>query len=337
MRHNLFRFATSELSHSAFWAWTLQSLDSSDDALTDVRMLASEFLKRIGIRNNLTSPIEVETEVGIGEGQRIDIRVRDASGLVIAIENKVKAIPTKNQLDKYQDSLGPLTRCVFLSTAFHPDVIIPSGWQPILLEDLVKLVLLHPTKHPLLQDYKDWLIDLSEKKFGLQQDALSNDAAKQTHALSQAEGQWALVEFLTKSMDGRQYRGTNIGGKLWTQFRFTSDDQSSPGFDALFYRIDIRQKRYVLSLAQYQTHPSPCLKAKVARFHMLQDLWLTAWKEESRSIIQPIVRKARESKETEILRFVISEVPPTVLREPLLRTHKAFVEKITAKGWSIFR
>lgn len=337
MRHNLFRFATSELSHSALWAWVLQSLDSLDADLSDVRQLAEDFLEVIGIRKGLTSPIDVKTEVGIGEGQRIDIQVRDASGLVIAIENKVKAIPTKEQLEKYEMSLGVSPFLVFLSVSFHPDVLISKSWRSVTLDDLVNLTHAKSVNHPLLKDYAEWLEDLQNQRVRCQRDALGHDDSKRKEALNTAEGQWSLMSYLTESMDGHQYRAVGRDGKPWTEFRFKRDLQDYKMFDALSYRLDSKREGHTLSIVQSQSKPYPSTEKKAERFRMLQRVWFNAWGQVEEKAISPAIRNPRKAKSTEMIRFPIDEIAASDLKQPLLRAHNSFVETITAEGWPVYQ
>ena len=204
------------------------------------------------------------------------------------------------------------------------------------MDDLVELTHARLISHPLLRDYAEWLKDLQTTRVRCHQDALGTDNLRRVEALKTSEGQWALMAFVTETMGGHQYKGNNVGGRPWTQFRFSPDDPNSPEFDALFYRIDLRNLGFALSLAQYQKEPRS-LKSKVARFHTLQDLWLRSWKDESASTIQPIVRKARESKEAELVRFSLDKTPASDIKNSLLQTHKSFVERIAKLGWPVYR
>jgi hypothetical protein len=338
VRHNLFRFATSELSHSAFWAWIFQSLDSTDEKLKDVRQLASGFLNQIGVKTELKSPIEVQTELTISKGQRIDIMVRDSTGVRIAIENKVSAIPTEDQLNKYLSTLEEETTALYpvlLSTSFDVDISIPVGWSKVTLEHLVPLSKRTPISHPLLSDYAEWLRTLSDYRANCERDSLGPDGSKRNAALKTAEGQWALMSYLTEGMAGIQYRGVNTSGRPWTQFRFSHLKHRADS-DALFYRIDLRAQGNIFSLAQYQKPSYPSMDRKLERFLTLQDKWFSAWSLIDRPTMIPQIKKPRKTMETEMIRFAIDEISPSDLKYPLRMAHRDLVAYLEREGWPMF-
>ena len=132
---------TSELSHSALWAWILQSLDSDDPPLEGPNCLANGLIKFLAIRQ-IKPPVTVNTEVKLPGGGRLDIELRDGSGTVLAIENKVKANPTKAQLDKYRESIPDSSNLhlALISTAFDEHFRVESPWRHVGMRDLLRLV-----------------------------------------------------------------------------------------------------------------------------------------------------------------------------------------------------
>jgi len=111
--YNIFHFATSELSHSAFFAWLIKQIDPQSDYSLEVREqgleLVNECLKTYHLEriNGLEDIdlVEVEREVK-RENSKIDITafIRTKSGrkIGIIIENKVGAQESrKNQLLDY--------------------------------------------------------------------------------------------------------------------------------------------------------------------------------------------------------------------------------------------
>ena len=165
IRYNLFNFAPSELSHSAFWAWVLQSLDANSiSELAGPQRIASKFVKRIGAsESTLHFPVTVQTEVSYRKGKdRIDILVTDSSNTRIVIENKVKEIPNRSQLDRYYATLKSKEEnqyFVIMSTAFDNDVrgSVPQAWKYLGIDDLIDLVMPDLDSHLLLSDYVSWL------------------------------------------------------------------------------------------------------------------------------------------------------------------------------------
>lgn len=257
-RFSLFRFAPHEMSHSAFWAWMLNSLNATDPKfLLGPRRIAGRFLGRVGVP--LKAPINVTTERPTktklpAERGRFDLRLEDSEGIVLVIENKVTAIPGKNQLDRYLRDLGPKAHLILLSTAFDLDVrsLMPLEVQYVGPEDLLEIIRPDRDSDQIVHDYALWLDDLLEHRSKLQAHALSDNPEDFGEALKTPEGQWALMKALTTNMNGRLYRGSNLGGSPWTQFRFVEENKTR---DALFYRIDNSKDGAYLSVRQYKKNP----------------------------------------------------------------------------------
>src|SRR5437588_12000164 len=109
LKYNLFHLAPHEMSHSAFWGWVIQCVDSSaPDRLAEVKQLGERLLTQLRVPP-LPPRFNVRTEVLLGKRKgRLDILVTDPSGKrILVIETKISADPDTLQLDKYRAFLGP--------------------------------------------------------------------------------------------------------------------------------------------------------------------------------------------------------------------------------------
>lgn len=328
VRFNLFRFATSELSHSALLAWLFQSLDTDADWARGPRNVAERFLESLGIPP-LRRPVEVQREFPLpGGGGRLDVVVRDDSDVVLVVENKVKVIPDANQLSRYSDSFkshGQHIWPVIVSTAFDDDVRKDNlGWKYRGLEAVADLVRPDRDLHPLLGDYSAWLDYTLERRARLGRDSMSSEVHLMEKALETPEGQWKLMESLTSGFVGEQCRGVNKGGFPWTQFWFRDGGDCE---DGLFYRIDRKASGFYFSVRQYQSQPFPSVAAKLKRLIRLRGLWSDACAKAGPSLKLQLPG-GRGTKESEIACLLLRENVPTDLKRCLSGVHDAFVSTL---------
>lgn len=332
--YSLFRFAPHEMSHSAFWAWILYTLNATNlEPLSGPRRIALRLLNKVGVPT-LKVPIEVTPEKPTkaklpGERGRYDIHVKDSQGTVLVIENKVTAIPSKDQLVRFLNDLGDSGKnghLALLSTAFDVDVrdSLPREVPYIGPEDLVEIIGPDKDSHQVVRDYALWLNDLLKQRSKLSEEALGDDPKTFQEALKTPEGQWALMESLTVNMSGRQYRGRNLDGSPWTQFRFVEENKAR---DALFYRIDNLKDGAYLSVRQYQTRPFPAIRAKRQRLMRLRNLWSEAVTDSGKRLT-PSTPRDRGEKESEISYFLLANNPPRTLCQNLPVVHQTFLRKL---------
>ncbi len=85
--YNLFKFATKEVSRSAFWPWVLECTNSDNPVHKAPGELGLAFLKKIGC--DKYGKVEfVKTELKSQECKgRFDIHVEFDSGKILVIEN----------------------------------------------------------------------------------------------------------------------------------------------------------------------------------------------------------------------------------------------------------
>ncbi|MFP4698551.1 MAG: PD-(D/E)XK nuclease family protein, partial [Eubacteriales bacterium] len=127
--NNFFDFATKEISHSAFWAWVLNSIGKEDDYYIPVQVgnsfIQTIFSKGLKVCDKINK-VKVRTEYcPEGSNKKIDILVNINDSTNIVIENKLNAIPSKQQLNKYYDLFGSNTLFVFVNLGYDYDFQVP--------------------------------------------------------------------------------------------------------------------------------------------------------------------------------------------------------------------
>jgi hypothetical protein len=108
LKHDIFRLAPRELSHSAFWGWVIQSADGPESviSLEGPRTIARSLLEALKIRWPRSVWVRTEAPLGKDVG-RVDILVSASEGRdpILAIEHKVTAIPDAGQARRYKEGL----------------------------------------------------------------------------------------------------------------------------------------------------------------------------------------------------------------------------------------
>ena len=301
--------------------------------------VATRFVETVGVSASaLHFPVTVETEVSFRNGKdRIDILVKDSSNIEIVIENKVKAIPSGSQLDRYHATLKSEKRAqyfVIMSTAFDNDVreSVPQPWQYLGVDYLINLVKPDQDSRAILSDYASWLTDLRDARLATYRDILSGDLSKLRHALQEPEGQWELMRVLTNGIHGRQYRGVNRGGTPWTQFRFITG--GSIMYDDLFLRIDSSSRGPYISVRQYQKPPKPSKSQKQERFNSLQTWWSEAMSQKGNDLVSRKPSR-RGDYESEVGVLLMTQNTPVILQKAFPEVMKAFILRLSDEGWPV--
>jgi hypothetical protein len=329
LSHNLFAFAPKELSHSAFWAWLLEGLNSTEETL---QRPARNLLRELGVEHS-GGNVTVSTEHSFGDGCRADIAVSFEDGSNVFIECKRSSPVDENQISRYERESENQTRIAVLSTHFDTRALdrldVPSldtSKQGRLLDE-------YRDSHPIIDQYAEWLDELQSRRAELKRKAMSSDYSAVEEALSRRVGQWHLMCRITDDMTGEYSRGTNRGGNPWTQFAICSSGDDS---DRLFYRIDRYKSGYYLSLRQYLgRRDHRAWEGKEERLEHLRRRW-----EESVDEVQPDLNfkspHNRGTKECEIACLMLEDNSSSRLAREVPPVHRAFADRLHAHGWPLF-
>ncbi|MCE5278850.1 MAG: PD-(D/E)XK nuclease family protein [Planctomycetaceae bacterium] len=355
LRQNIFEHATSELSHSALWAWILSCAQSEEHDRRDVRRLAEAFLHHVGYSAPLPRVTSVEREVTPrdGEKMRFDIVASLESGDTLLIENKVKALPDEAQLRSYAEH-HPQSTYVLLHAGFNSlrrsyewkrlgEVAL---WKRIGIEGILEVIdsMEEPLSHSLLIDYDRWLRKLAARFEQLTVQALSNDVAEVNEALKSPQGQYAFVDNLCNDLDGVIQLGTS-SGRPWTEFAFLWLENDEPGKDdypdMLFYRLDATSRGIpYLAIRQYHrlaTGDAVSLQKKRDRLTLIRTCWAKAVAQSDQPSLNWRPPGNRLGFEMEVCSLLLNspENSPAKVRRALPGLHKGFLEELRKVGWPI--
>ena len=335
-----FKFARHEMSHSAFWAWVLNTVNSPAEAVAGPRRVGRRLLAECGCERLANQPFRVDVEVpvpGATHG-RLDVLVKEdvepEGKPLLAIENKVEATPDPEQIRSYRESLGEEVPVVLMSTTFDTE---PGGFDCAVLDAKRIRGLVEPERatHPLLGDYFAWLDGELVKREGLEIRALGD--GPYWEALREPEGQWTLMKAIRESLQqgqqGLMYRKKEASGN-WTECCFTTYNHA---YDHLLYRIEEPTRTGgALALRQVQPKPWPTPRAKHERLVMLRRLWAEARQSSDCSLHFSDVPLPHEGLHSAVIALMPWARNPVeqILRE-FCGVHSAFVTSIQEAGWVI--
>lgn len=330
MKHNLFRQAPREMSNSAFWAWVLQSVDSDDQLLTDVRQLGEIVLADLGV-GQFVVPVCARTEKRLGRSAQIDIHWADAGETVLLIENKVEAIPDLNQLERFDNwaetQPGVILRAVF-STGIDDFVrdLIPGNWKYRPIERQLEWLEEVNIENYILSEFKTYLIDRWHQQQNNRDNAMSNDPDQFSLGLRTHAGQAEFMKRLLHSVkedvqDAWIKQNTNVSGSPAYQLWFYE------GLDKLFFRLDELAQGWCLRLQHYRCLPDE----EHLRFQRIADLWTDAVHESEANLI-PFAAglPALNQLECPAAVYNLAANPPPVLLEEISTAFEAFMPMLLA-------
>ena len=337
LRNNLFSFATKELSHSAFWAWILQSVDTKGNSSLKIpRRIGRRFIKTIGYQEEIKS-IEVEREVKVESGCRLDVVATINNRTLLVIENKVKARPRANQLEQYAKDLNVESKdvlMVLLSCAFdkhiRPEIEREGKWKYLGVDEIQKIIGRATIGHPLVDDYANWIKFRKVEEKNLVSMATSDNYENICKALEDRRGQWGLMDSIVGEFEGEIHTGTNKSGSPRMTFWFSNYDEVNDGF---FYRIDKNRVGPYFSLRQYQNPPSPTIEQKFKRRDRLRVLWNEIMDEVNTDFVMS--SPGHGKNESEIMLLQIKDNMPSKIKREMKRVHELFQLKVKAEGWKI--
>ena len=325
-RHNFFRFATTEMSNSAFWGWVLQSADADDPSLQEVRRLAEIVLRDLAIAP--VPPIKVTLEYLLKGHGRIDLHWQDASGNILLIENKVSAIPDEQQCRNYTNSANThigIKKAIFSIANDDLDrEKIPVDWIYIDIGKQIAWMEEISSAHPILRDFRNFLVARHSLRQAERQDVMSSDPVRynrgfETHA-GQTEFMLRLKSFLGEDFIYKPSieKNANFGYpayQLW--FYYPPDDGK------LLFRLDVRASRWCLMLRLYKDDQQ---LLDNTRFNRISELWAAAVQESQAILIPSRIPELRlKQRECNVAKYDFDANPPTVLLQEIPKALKAFM------------
>lgn len=330
-RFNLFQFANNEHSHSAFWAWILQSTDADSETLQGPKGVGQSVIRL------LDGPIppgsvNVKTREPLRIRNRPNLRVDFGDDHSLFIEVATEPGFDPSIIEGYRESLNGEDKVALISTQF--DAGEAEGTCPFLgLDDIREILWPHRDDHPLLSDYSDWADARNDRWSVLDEHVFAEDADAVASALSTLYGQIQVMEEITESMAGRlEYAPSNRSENPKTEFHFA---EAGPDQDALFYRIDEYAQGHHISLKQHLD--STDALAWDDRENRLDDLrgWWTETAEDVAHQLTFDPPHNNGSKTREVARLYFKENAPSVVAEDLPKIHEAFTATLVEHGWDL--
>lgn len=330
-RHNLFRFATKELSHSAFWAWIFQATDAEDEALEGPRAVGQSALRKLDV-SPPTENVSVKTEVPFPSGDRPDLKIEFDDGNALFVELKRSAAFSEQQIERYREAIGKGGVVALISTRY--DARKAGGICSYLgLEEIQEIIAPHRASHPLLSDYAEWIDERFERRNAIKENAFAQDADKIAESLSTLYGQKLVMEAITSQIIGRWNQSqAKLGGDPYTELWITDPEEDQ---DRLIYRIDEYSSGYCFSLKQYlRSEQMDAWEGKEERLERLRQWWDEATKEIDHRLEFRDPHN-RGSKMCEVGCLLFKHNPPSTVVEDLPEVHQAFKSKLEENGWDL--
>lgn len=289
--HNLFTYATSELSQDAWLSWLLAHVEH--DERPELRDAARDLVARMWnaarpgeavLPSEVGGPVHVERQ-----WQHVDVlarlRVRGRAA-VLLIEDKTATTHHGGQLERYRkvvEASWPEAAVVpvYFKTGYHFEsdaAAREAGFVVVGLEELVDLLDLHAprVRSDIFADYAAFqrraleerraalaALDGPDGYVWLGHDFAQHAFLARLRAAALAPGDRTVIN-----------RGANLDGTPWTHWQFGAARAPLPGGigETLFHRVDARKgptgvRRYYLCTRQYAAvrRHLEARRAKVAR------------------------------------------------------------------------
>lgn len=326
---NLFRFATNELSHSAFWAWVFHTTNAERDALQGPKGVGESTIRFLDtpIPNE---HVEVHTDVDLSTDPPPDLQIDYSDGHALYIAIKKDARFSKAQIEQYQAAAGHDDRVALLSTQFDAkdakDICPYAG-----VNDIREILWPYRDSHPVVADYADWIETRKEERERIKRNAFSDDPTEVAAALSTLFGQRTVMEAFTQDMDGG-WMTQHQTGDPHTEFWIA---EATADQDTLFYRIDEYAPGYCLSLKQYlEGKDHPAWDEKEQRLDALRTWWTEAANETDHQLtFRDPHNQGKKTREVGCLLF--PDNSPAQIIDELPQVHAAFAHKLEQNGWEL--
>ncbi|HVY32297.1 MAG TPA: hypothetical protein VHB79_37425 [Polyangiaceae bacterium] len=352
-RHNLFSFATSELSQDAFLCW-LAALADHDDP--ELQQLGKAFIAWLWERAR-GSKVEAE-QVRLRERpkpqwKKIDITLEAAIGereCRFIIEDKTDTTQHGDQLKRYLEVAradGSDVVPIYFKTGYYfgsDRAATVAQYTVVELRPWVEFLRAQTAQSDILDDYRAYVANILEKReqaLARLSEASGFEAFK--HDFVQYEFLEKLANRCPEAVGGSAiHRGTNLGGSPWTHYRFVFFTGLPAGVDeVLFHRIDKRQNDsgqtgYYLSTRQYASvkEKPDAAAAKLARLTEYRRAFSAAIEQAGTGLrfSKPAAdfRGANES-EVGILFFDARTNSTTNVLEQFPAVHRAFVAGLAGR------
>ncbi len=352
-RHNLFSFATSELSQDAFLCWLAALVDHDDPELQRLGRSFIAWLWELARGSKIEPELVRLRERPKTQWKKIDVTLDATIGeqaFRFIIEDKTDTTQHGDQLKRYLEAAradGSDVVPIYFKTGYHfgsDRAAREAHYAVVELRPWVEFLRAQRAQSDILEDYRSHVahvLERREQSLELLFEPSGFEGFK--HDFVQYEFLGKLAAYCPETVGGSAiHRGTNMGGSSWTQYRFGHSPAVLPGGvdEVLFHRIDKRQDeegetRYYLSTRQYApVKGTPAAAAaKLTRLAEYQVAFSAAIEQAGPGLCfsRPTAdfRGANES-EVGILFFDERTNSTTNVLELFPAVHRAFVARLTS-------
>lgn len=279
MNHNIFNYATSELSQDAFICWLVSWVNGTN---RELKALALDFIKTLLEMHAIEFPNVENLEKVEIQKQYLNIDVllrlyfRNDRIVQIIIEDKTNTSFHDNQLRVYMDRIenkkieNIQTIGIYYKTGFVFDDeksdVEKNGYTVFTKDRMYQVIKRHMShiQSEILYNYFEYLESLimEERKIEVKmEEIIQNDRMHDADEILKSQiGQWIFMKKIFQhDIKGWQYNGSSMG-RPWTQYCILEQIIFKQLPDAIFYRMDSRNEGYYLSVRQYLNFVSRATK-----------------------------------------------------------------------------
>lgn len=277
---NLFKHGAKEFVTDAFFTWLLYFLDSRVDLTYEKNNFFSTLLLKEKDRNKSIREVDIPKPKK-GKHGRPDVVLTfnlDNDKKEILLENKTWATTTWSQLSGYRKDYDNLYRYFYLKLAYvnikEKLLCKEIGYDIISSEDLYDSIVKLKKHHPFIEQYAEYLKCTFVDKIN---DLKTRIKEGDFTAFSDAQGQQIFVSALYQKLadldiNNLVFKTGSSSGRPWTELdicssnvNYKSEGVNKTITETIFWRVDIRAKKYYVRLNQYSYNPPReyiCFKKK---------------------------------------------------------------------------
>ena len=257
---NLFKHAPKELVTDAFLTWLFYFLDSKEIFQKEKKSFFNGILLRADDNDKSISEIKVNRQSKVKNG-RIDLLLEfklENKTQKILFENKTWTSTDKKQLQKYKEGFPNLYKYIYLKLAYvnHQEKQLTESLNynyitsKLLANSLKSIAHLHPFIEHYLEYINHTFVDRINNFYD---DIFENNRFK---ALEGGQSQEFLMDVLYASLTTElkyiKFKTGSSSGRPYTQLDIAKKENIyGTNWEFLFWRIDIRQKKFYIRLNQY--------------------------------------------------------------------------------------
>ncbi len=274
---NIFFHAPKELTTDAFLVWLIYFLDSKEEYKDHKQTFFDNLILKKEDCGRKVKDCDLrrqENNVDV----LLSFRFEDnGEKQLVLFENKTRSMQHGNQLAEYREKYPNCYRYFYYKLAYinsqeeseiakEKYEVINASMMSSTIEDMINL-------HPLIKMYHEYINYTFEQHISSFHDKLFVN--HDYNILQSADAQKYLCDIITEKMNEQNVpyieirNGTSVGIP-WTQIDIAKTDRNGYS-EKLFWRVDIRSKKYYIRLNQYAKPSNDYINYKKKRLQFLRD------------------------------------------------------------------